>query len=215
MRNYFKRVAYILVAASFFSSATAIAGSYEDFFRAVNRDDGDTVATLVQRGFDPNSRDPQGQTALHLALRDQSPRTANALWRSTDLDVNALNGAGETPLMLAALKGELDWAQRLLTRGARSHQEGWSPVHYAATGPEVKLLQLLVERGAPLDARSPNGTTPLMMAARYGTVDGVAYLLARGADKSLKNDLGLDAADFAKAGGKEMLVERLRAAAAK
>ena len=212
MRNYLKKVIYLFAAASI---STAMAGSYEDFFLAVNRDDGDTVATLLQRGFDPNSRDPQGQTALHLALRDPSPRTANALWRSTDLDINALNAAGETPLMLAALKGELDWAQRLLTRGARLHQEGWSPVHYAATGPEVKLLQVLVERGAPLDARSPNGTTPLMMAARYGTVDGVTYLLARGADKSLKNDLGLDAADFAKDGGKEMLVERLRATVAK
>ena len=212
MRNDFKKLIYLIVASGV---STAMAGSYEDFFLAVNRDDGDTVASLVQRGFDPNSRDPQGQTALHLALRDQSARTAIALWRSTDLDVNALNGAGETPLMLAALKGELDWAQRLLTRGARLHQEGWSPVHYAATGPEVKLLQLLVERGAPLDARSPNGTTPLMMAARYGTIDGVTYLLARGANTSLKNDLGLDAADFAKAGGKEMLVARLRGAAAK
>ncbi|MEO7854318.1 MAG: ankyrin repeat domain-containing protein, partial [Rubrivivax sp.] len=118
MRNYFKKVIYLLAVVSV---STAMAGSYEDFFKAVNRDDGDTVATLVQRGFDPNSRDPQGQTALHLALRDQSPRTANALWRSTELDVNALNAAGETPLMLAALKGELDWAQRLLTRGARLH----------------------------------------------------------------------------------------------
>ncbi len=209
MRKYIKTVLHLVVVAAV---STAVAGSYEDFFQAVNRDDGDTIATLLQRGFDPNSRDPAGQTALHLAMRDPSPRTANALWRSSDLDVNALNGAGETPLMLAALKGNLDWAQRLLNRGARLHQDGWSPVHYAATGPEPKMLQLIVERGAPLNARSPNGTTPLMMAARYGTVDGVTYLLARGADTSLKNDLGLDAADFAKAGGKDGVLEKLRPA---
>lgn len=212
MRNYVKTFIYLLASVGV---SVAIAGSYEDFFQAVNRDDGDTVSSLVQRGFDPNSRNPEGQTGLHLALRDQSPRTANALWRSTALDVNALNAAGETPLMLAALKGDMEWAQRLLTRGARLHQDGWSPVHYAATGPEVKLLRLLVERGAPLDARSPNGTTPLMMAARYGTSDGVDYLLARGADKSLRNDLGLDAAEFAKAGDKDFLLERLRALPAK
>ena len=212
MINYLKKVFYLFAAVGV---SAAISGSYEDFFLAVNRDDGDTVSSLLQRGFDPNSRNPQGQTALHLALRDQSPRTANALWRSTDLDVNALNAAGETPLMLAALKGDMEWAQRLLTRGARLHQDGWSPVHYAATGPEVKLLRLLVERGAPLDARSPNGTTPLMMAARYGTPDGVDYLLARGADKSVRNDLGLDAAEFAKAGGKEFLIPRLLGTAGK
>ena len=212
MIDYLKKVFYLFAAVGV---SAAISGSYEDFFLAVNRDDGDTVSSLLQRGFDPNSRNPQGQTALHLALRDQSPRTANALWRSTDLDVNALNAAGETPLMLAALKGDMEWAQRLLTRGARLHQDGWSPVHYAATGPEVKLLRLLVERGAPLDARSPNGTTPLMMAARYGTPDGVDYLLARGADKSVRNDLGLDAAEFAKAGGKEFLIPRLLGTAGK
>lgn len=209
MRNYLKTFAYLLASIGI---SAAIAGSYEDFFVAVNRDDGDTVSSLLQRGFDPNSRNPDGQTALHLALRDQSPRTANALWRSTDLDINALNAAGETPLMLAALKGDTEWATRLLNRGARLHQDGWSPVLYAAAGPEVKLLQLLIERGAPINARSPNGTTPLMMAARYGTADSVEYLLARGADKALKNDLGLDAADFAKSGGKDFLVERLRAA---
>ena len=212
MIDYLKKVFYLFAAVGV---SAAISGSYEDFFLAVNRDDGDTVSSLLQRGFDPNSRNPQGQTALHLALRDQSPRTAHALWRSTDLDVNALNAAGETPLMLAALKGDMEWAQRLLTRGARLHQDGWSPVHYAATGPEVKLLRLLVERGAPLDARSPNGTTPLMMAARYGTPDGVDYLLARGADKSVRNDLGLDAAEFAKAGGKEFLIPRLLGTAGK
>ena len=212
MRNYVKTLIYLVSSVGV---SAAIAGSYEDFFQAVNRDDGDTVSSLIQRGFDLNSRNPEGQTALHLALRDQSPRTAQALWRSTDLDVNARNAAGETPLMLAALKGDTESAQRLLTRGARLHQEGWSPVHYAATGPEVKLLRLLVERGAPLDARSPNGTTPLMMAARYGAADSVDYLLTRGADKSLKNDQGLDAAEFAKAGGKDFLVERLRAVPAK
>ena len=209
---FLKYLSYLVLMIGF---SIAKAGAYEDFFKAVSFNDAGVVQGLLARGFDPNSRNPQGQTALHLALRDQSPRTAHALWRSTDLDVNALNAAGETPLMLAALKGDMEWAQRLLTRGARLHQDGWSPVHYAATGPEVKLLRLLVERGAPLDARSPNGTTPLMMAARYGTPDGVDYLLARGADKSVRNDLGLDAAEFAKAGGKEFLIPRLLGTAGK
>ena len=68
MRHYFKIVGYLLVA---FASSSVYAGVYEDFFQAVNRDDGNSVARLVQRGFDPNSRSPEGQTALHLALRDQ------------------------------------------------------------------------------------------------------------------------------------------------
>jgi uncharacterized protein len=206
LRRYFRYISYLLVAAGI---SSANAGAYEDFFQAVNRDDGDTVKSLVQRGFDPNSRDPRGQTGMHLALRDESPRVVQALWASPALDVNAINGSGETPLMMAALRGNLDWSKRLIERGAATHKEGWSPLHYAATGPEPKIVALLLDRGAPIDARSPNRSTPLMMAARYGAEANVDLLLARGADKRLQNDLNQDASDFAKMGEREFLLPRL------
>lgn len=206
MRKNFRVFVYLIISAAF---VTAHAGTYEDFFLAVNRDDGDTVKALVQRGFDANSRNPEGQTALHLALRDQSPRVAQALWASPALDVNAVNAHGETPLMMAALRGDLDWARRLLERGAKVHQEGWSPLHYAATGTEPKIVVLLLDRGAPIDAPGPNKTTPLMMAARYGAEATVDLLLARGADKRLRNDRDLDAAGFAKSVDRAYLLARL------
>ena len=37
---------------------------------------------------------------------------------------------------------------------------------------------VLLEQGAPVNARAPNGNTPLMMAARHGHEDSVALLLA-------------------------------------
>lgn len=204
--KYFRVFIYLIV---FIGSSAASAGDYEDFFRAVNRDDGRTVNRLIERGFDPNARDPAGQTALHLALRDQSPRVVQALWRHAGLDVNAANASGETPLMLAALRGELEWTARLLERGAKPQLAGWSPLHYAATGIEPRIVAMLLDRGAVIDAPSPNGTTPLMMAARYGAEANVDLLLARGADKGLRNDLGLDAAAFAKLGAREYLLPRL------
>jgi ankyrin repeat protein len=205
----FKYAVYLFVAIAF---SSARADSYGDFFGAVGRDDGRTVSQLLARGFDPNSRDPKGQTALHLSLRDKSPQVAEALWSSPALDVNVPNAHGETPLMMAALRGELEWARRLLERGAKVHQEGWSPIHYAATGPEPKLVGLLLDRGAPVDAASPNRSTPLMMAARYGVEASVDVLLARGADAKRRNDLELDAAAFARQAGRDSLVERLQRA---
>ena len=68
---------------------------------------------------------------------------------------------------------------------------------------------MLLDRGAPIDAPSPNRSTPLMMAARYGAEANVDLLLARGADLRLRNDLDLDAADFAKLGAREFLLPRL------
>ena len=206
MRMHFKQLVYLVVATCI---SSAQAGAYEDFFQAVSRDDGEAVSALVQRGFDANSRSPEGQTALHLALRDQSPSVAQALWANRALDVNAVNASGETPLMMAALRGDLDWARRLLERGAKVHQEGWSPLHYAATGPEPKIVALLLDRGAPVDAPSPNRSTPLMMAARYGAEASVDLLLARGADKRLRNDRDLDASGFAKLATRDFLKARL------
>jgi ankyrin repeat protein len=76
------------------------------------------------------------------------------------VDIDAANANGETPLMMAAMRGQVAWVQRLLERGAKVNREGWTPLHYAAAGPSVPVIELLLTRGAAIDARSPNGTTP-------------------------------------------------------
>ena len=210
MKHYLKSPLYI-IGSIWFSSATA--GSYEDYFRAVGADDAATVSALLGRGFDPNSPDERGQLGLYLALRDGSLKVAAALLAHPELKVDAVNAADETPLMMAALRGNLEWAQRLLDRGAQVNRTGWTPLHYAASGPEPKLLTLLLDRGAAIEAPSPNRTTPLMMAARYGAPGAAELLLARGADPRARNELGLNAADFARQGGREALAAKLQAAA--
>jgi ankyrin repeat protein len=206
MPNYLKKALLSLVALWIFS---AQAGSYEDFFAAVRQDDAVAITTLLQRGFDPNSRDPAGQSGLTLAARDQAWRAAEALLAHPAIDVNALNASGESALMLAALRGQLGWCKRLVERGARVQQSGWSAIHYAATGPNVQVVEFLLDKGADVDAASPNGSTPLMMAARYGSEESVNLLLLRGADTTRRNQLDLQAADFARLGGRAALATRL------
>ena len=189
-----------LLSALALATGVAWAGSYEDFFVAVLRDDADTVNSLLRRGFDPNIRDPKGQVALTLALQNESFKVFAALMASRRLQVEARNKQDESPLMMAAIKGQVDAAKALIARDADVNKTGWAPLHYAASGtrPEhVQIIALLLEHHAYIDATSPNGTTPLMMAAQYGTDDAVQLLLAEGADPTLKNQLGLSAADFA------------------
>jgi ankyrin repeat protein len=208
IRKWMKYVSYLLVATCF---SFARAGTYEDFFKAVELDDARTVSALLQRGFDPNSRSPDGQLAFALALRQQSPKVAEALWAHPQLEIDVANANGETPLMIAALGGQVEWMQRLIARGAKVQRSGWTPLHYAASGPEPKAVALLLDAGAAIDARGPNGSTPLMMAVSYGNSTSVQILLERGADRSLVNQHQRTAADYARALGRDRMAAQLSA----
>ena len=204
--NHFRKAIY-LVAASAFS--VAIAGAFDDFFRAVRTDNVSGVSELLALGFDPNTHEEAGQSALTLAVREGAQKVADTLLKHPQLDVNALNRSGESALMLAALKGNLILVRSLVERGAVINQPGWNALHYAASGPNIEVAAWLIERGAQLDARSPNGTTALMMAAGYGPEQTAELLLAKQASAEPRNDRGLSAADFARAGGREALAKRL------
>lgn len=176
------------------------AGAYEDFFVAILRDDDAAIAALLRRGFDPNTRDPKGQVGLTIALQNGSSKAFAALLASSQVNVEARNAQDESPLMMAALKGNLEAVKALLARDADVNKIGWAPLHYAASAgsrQHVAIIALLLENHAYIDATSPNGTTPLMMAAQYGSNEAVQLLLDEGADPTLKNQLGLTAADFA------------------
>lgn len=209
MRNYFIKTIYVIVLSTFLP---AHAGSYEDFFIAAKNDNVGTLNSLLRQGFDPNTRDPQGQTGLMVAIKQQSPKAARALIELPGVEIDALNNAGESALMLAALRGDVPLTQRLLDRGARINQPGWSALHYAATGPDPKTVQLLLDRGADINAGSPNLSTPLMMAAQYGSEDSVKLLLQRGADAKRRNQRDLSAADFAGLAQRDGLVKLLEQA---
>ncbi len=192
---YFVRlVAYTYVFIGF---SLANAGSYEDFFSAIKRDDNASVKGLLQRGFDPNTRDPAGFHGLVLALREKSLKVAEVLvdWPKTDVEVRT--SADESALMFAALNGNLEIARKLVSKGADVNKPGWAPLHYASTRAHLAVMTLLLDNYAYIDAASPNGTTPLMMAAFYGSPSAVKLLLEAGADPLLKNDQSLTAIDFA------------------
>ena len=194
MTKYFRYLIYLYVFVGFSSS---FSGSYDDFFAAIKRDDAPVVTALLRRGFDPNTPSPDGQHGLYLALREPSVQVARVLIDWPQTQVEARNRADESALMMAALKGQTDLARRLIARGADVNKTGWSPLHYAATGGHQAMISLLLDAHAYLDADSPNGTTPLMMAAQYGSIAAVRQLLEAGADASLRNQLGLTAQDFA------------------
>lgn len=192
--RYLKKVLYLIVLIGY---SFSYAGSYDDFFGALERDDVRTAQVLLQRGFDPNSVHPDGQPALIRALQQSSWAVAQLLADQPSIQVEVRNRKDESPLMLAALKGQLAICRQLIARGADVNKPGWTPLHYAASSGNPQLVQLMLEHFAYVDAESPNGSTPLMMAAMYGSSEAVKVLLDSGADPTLKNALGLGALEFA------------------
>ncbi len=194
LMNHFKKAVYLFVMTGFIS---VNAGSYEDFFVAIKQDNPGAIRQLLTRGFDANTVDPKGQHGLYLAIQEPSLKAAQALLEWPKTNVNALNANDESPLMLAAIKGQLEIVAALIKRDADVNKTGWTPLHYAASKGHLAIMELLLENHAYIDAESPNGTTPLMMAAQYGTTPAVKLLLDAGADPLLKNQQGLTAIGFA------------------
>lgn len=212
MRNYIKKSIYLIVFIGF---SSANAGSFEDFFAAIQRDDPQSLSALLRRGFDPNTLDAKGQSGLFLALRDPSPKVVEVLLKAPKIKVETRTPQDESPLMMAAMRGELKLAAALIDKDADVNKTGWTPLHYAASstqGDQLGVAKLLLENAAYIDAASPNGSTPLMMAAMYGNTSTLKLLLDEGADPTLKNQLGLTAVDFAQRADRKEMVELIGAA---
>src|SRR5574344_1004789 len=178
----------------------AAASVWNEFQTAIVRDNDRAMVNLLLRGMDPNTLDEHGQPALVKALRLESWRVADALLMAPKVNVNAANRSGETPLMLACIKGQLPLVRRLLAQGADVNQPGWAPLHYVASADlpdSVAIARILLhDEHAYIDATSPNGSTPL--------------LLAEGADAHVRNHQGLTAIDFARRSERAYLVELLQ-----
>lgn len=194
VKQIVRNIIYLVVLITI---SSGYGGSFDDFFSAVRTDDTEAIRALLRRGFDVNTVDATGEPGLLLAVRQSSIKVATLLvdWPQTKIEVRSRQD--ESPLMLASLKGLAQLCDALIARGADVNKPGWTPLHYAATNGHLPVLHLLLENHAYIDAASPNGTTPLMMAARYGSAASVSLLLEAGADPLLKNDQGLSAIDFA------------------
>ena len=201
----------VLLCALWGANLQAWAGSYEDYFIAIKQDNAEEMQKLLSRGLDPNLISPEKVPGVVLALRIGSFKVAKVILNHPESDVNILSQENESPLMLAALKGQLAMCQQLIERDADVNKTGWAPLHYAATAGQVEVIQLLLDNHAYVDAASPNGSTPLMMASMYGTSAAVQLLLESGADWNLKNEQNLTALQFAMKAKKQETVDTISA----
>ena len=208
MRINFKIYIYLYVLIGFSISK---AGAFDDFFKAIVFDQVPVVGKLIYRGMDPNTPTEKGEPALVFAVRSGAPKTVAYLLKQPSIQIDATNMADETALMLAANANDLASANLLIEAGASVNRPNWTPLHYAASKGHTAMMRLLIENDAYIDAESPNGTTPLMMAAYYASPNAVKLMLEEGADPLLKNQDGQTALDMALVKDKKLSVQYIRA----
>lgn len=181
----------ILILALFAGMAWGALPDPVEFAWAIERGDIKKVTTWLDEGLDPEFQGSQFGTGLMIAAwHGNIPMMA--LFVERGANPRRANKNGEQALQLAAWNGHTEALKWLLEHGAVLNREGnyWGALHYAVFNGHLELARDLIVRGAEVNARSPNGSTPLMMAAREGREDLAKVLLESGADTKAKNDWG-------------------------
>lgn len=181
----------------------------------------DAIRQLTEAGADVNARDEDGAVVLHHIAYSSATIYDESIVKHLvehGADVNVKNEEGETPLHLAVQDRNQEIVETLVELGAEVNAKdniGQTPLHYAVfnepskSRPEyyIPFLQYLIDHDAKIDNRNAAGDTPLHKAARGGNALAVEFLLANGADVTIKNDSGKTAPDIASEQKSDEIIE--------
>jgi ankyrin repeat protein len=130
---------------------------------------------LLERGANPNLENKGAWTPLYLATDNRNIENGDYPTRKPDIDhltfIKTLLERGANPNARAKESTE--------TRTIFTHQwlyeDGATPFLRAAQSGDIELMRLLLSYGADPMIATANNTTPLMVAAGIGWVDGVTF----------------------------------------
>jgi len=166
---------------------------------------------IVQKGFNNDTPCPQDLSTL------PTPNTAPEINRNigaefdgvqivhflikAGISPDSVNNMGQTPLMLAAGKGDLSMVTLMLKLGANATLtdiNGKSALSYAQSSGNQHIIDLLIKHGAPSGAESA-----ILQAAAAGNTAEVLRLIQQGTDVKNPQGIGFEAALAAVLNGHE------------
>jgi ankyrin repeat protein len=165
----------------------------------------DIAAFLVSHGADPNLANSKGWTPLYLAVKNRNPETTALPAPSTDgvLEmIKTLLARGANPNLRITADTEVHQGMTALWL----KEAGATPLLRAALSGDLTVVKLLLDHGADPLIPTIDHTTPLMVAAGVGWADGMLHehsenetieviklMLSLGADVNAANDHGITA----------------------
>ena len=134
-------------------------------------------------------------------LRDRAAETEAALAplrgtpppRTENFKAGELDADSQSHLLEAARGNDIKAVQWLLANGAEvnaKREDGWTPLHFAASQNASEVVNVLLANGAEVNAKDYGGDTPLRFAAFFDAFEAVEILLANGAEVNAKDNYG-------------------------
>ena len=166
--------------------------------RAIEYNELDKAALLLEKYADINVKDDDGWTLLHWAASNNAAEIAKLLI-DRGADIQAKDNQGWTPMHWAMYKNAPEIANVLIDRGANIQAkigDGWMPLHWAARAGDSAAVKWLIDSGLDVNAKDERGQTPLHSAAYYNhstledTLEVANLLIDRGADIQTKDKWG-------------------------
>lgn len=165
--------------------------AYGQFSGVTSSEKVETVRLLINHGMDVTAKDESLSTPLHLASSSGVPDIVRLLIES-GADVTAKNRSSRTPLHLAS-----SWVsihRRHCCYVCIMLDINEQDDYYHRLPPELNkkldIMRLLIDHGADPALLDETNSTPLHLAAYYGTPDTVQLLIEHGADATSKDGSG-------------------------
>jgi ankyrin repeat protein len=151
----------------------------------------DTARVLLDHGADVNLENQDGKTPLVKAYRRRNLETMGLLLQHGANPDAQYDGHGSISHD-AAWRGNAEVMELLLQHKADVHIRGtdedkWTLLHWSWTSNlNAKLVQILLDHGADINALDAHHNTPLYEAAKRRRLDSVRVLLEHGADVHIR-----------------------------
>ncbi len=175
-----------------------------------------TEAIKTRPDDDLTTKEPfSSNSALHCAIIENHFEVLPLLLETKKIPINARNNVQRTPLIAAALGGNISAVNFLLKYGADPDlKDRWDDeaLFLAQSNDHLEVMITLVEAGAAIDAQKIDMTTLFFVAVEAGKVRCVEKLLDKGVDRSGQNQDGLRASQIANAKEDEEMMRLLASA---
>ena len=154
---------------------------------AAKIDDEELVTYFIFKGADPELKNHEGDTPLHVAIKNNSLRAAKAL-SFVSSTLFSRDSEGITALDRGLLTDDAYYDIFITTKsGELRDVEGQTIVHYFVRTKNLKGIQQCINKGIPISVLDDNGKTPLDVAFENlddeESVEIAAELIMGGADE--------------------------------